>query len=84
MSANQVCYESVRRDLDLYMVWKLRPKTQLRLVACNLLGKDYINESSYNRSWQRHPAQPYDLFELADAACDTGGEVLNVFLSTCT
>lgn len=47
MSANQVSYESVRLDLDLYVVWKFSPKTQLRLVACNLLGKDYINDSSY-------------------------------------
>jgi outer membrane receptor protein involved in Fe transport len=47
LSANQVSYESVRRDLDLYALWKLNPKTQLRLAASNLLGQDYINESSY-------------------------------------
>jgi outer membrane receptor protein involved in Fe transport len=47
LSANQVGYESVRRDLDLYALWKLNPKTQLRLAASNLLGQDYINESSY-------------------------------------
>jgi outer membrane receptor protein involved in Fe transport len=47
LSANQVSYESVRRDLDLYVLWKFNPKTQLRLAASNLLGQDYINESSY-------------------------------------
>jgi outer membrane receptor protein involved in Fe transport len=47
LSANQVSYESVRRDLDLYALWKLNPKNQLRLAASNLLGQDYINESSY-------------------------------------
>jgi outer membrane receptor for ferrienterochelin and colicins len=43
----QVTYESVRRDLDLYVLWKLNPKTQLRVAASNLLGQDYIYESSY-------------------------------------
>jgi outer membrane receptor protein involved in Fe transport len=47
VSANQVSYESVRRDLDLYALWKSSPRTQLRLAASNLLGQDYINESSY-------------------------------------
>jgi hypothetical protein len=47
LSANQVSYESVRRDLDLYALWKLSPKNQLRLAASNLLGQDFINETSY-------------------------------------
>lgn len=47
VSANQISYESVRRDLDLYALWKLNPKTQLRLAASNLLGQDYITGSSY-------------------------------------
>ena len=47
LSANQVSYESVRRDLDLYALWKLDPRNQLRLAASNLLGQDYINETSY-------------------------------------
>jgi outer membrane receptor for ferrienterochelin and colicins len=65
LSANQVGYESVRRDLDLYALWKLNPKIQLRLAASNLLGQDYINESSYTvagggtqRSRTNYPGSP--------------------------
>jgi outer membrane receptor protein involved in Fe transport len=47
LSDNQVGYESVRRDLDLYALWKFNPKVQLRLAGSNLLGQDYINASSY-------------------------------------
>jgi outer membrane receptor protein involved in Fe transport len=47
LSANQVSYESVRRDLDLYALWKFDPKLQLRLAVSNLLGRDYLNASSY-------------------------------------
>ncbi len=46
VSANQVSYESVRRDLDLYALWKFDPKRQLRIAASSLLGQDYISESS--------------------------------------
>jgi outer membrane receptor protein involved in Fe transport len=64
VSANQVSYESVRRDLDLYALWKLNPGTQLRLAASNLLGQDYISESSYTvaggtqRSRTIYPGSP--------------------------
>jgi outer membrane receptor for ferrienterochelin and colicins len=65
LSANQVSYQSVRRDLDRYAMWKLNPKTQLRLAASNLLGQDYINESSYTvagngtqRSRTTYPGSP--------------------------
>jgi outer membrane receptor for ferrienterochelin and colicins len=47
LSSSQVSYESVRRDLDLYALWKFNPKFQLRLAGSNLLGQDYINASSY-------------------------------------
>jgi outer membrane receptor protein involved in Fe transport len=47
LSSSQVSYESVRRDLDLYALWKFNPKIQLRLAGSNLLGQDYINASSY-------------------------------------
>ncbi|MYN28569.1 TonB-dependent receptor plug domain-containing protein [Duganella levis] len=43
----QVTYESVRRDLDLYLLSKLNATTQLRVVASNLLGQDFIYASSY-------------------------------------
>ena len=47
LSASQRRYESVRRDLDLYALWKFSPKVQLRVAGSNLLGQDYIDESSY-------------------------------------
>jgi outer membrane receptor protein involved in Fe transport len=47
VSAAQVTYESARRDLDLYVLWKLNPQTQLRVAGSNLLGQDYIYQSSY-------------------------------------
>jgi outer membrane receptor protein involved in Fe transport len=52
LSSNQVGYESVRRELDLYALWKLNPKVQLRLAGSNLLGQDYINASSYTVAGQ--------------------------------
>jgi outer membrane receptor for ferrienterochelin and colicins len=65
VSANQVSYESVRRDLDLYTLWKFDPKRQLRIAASNLLGQDYISESSYTvagqgtqRSRTTYPGSP--------------------------
>jgi outer membrane cobalamin receptor len=47
VSANQLTYESVRRDLDLYALWKFDPKRQLRIAAANVLGQDYVSASSY-------------------------------------
>jgi outer membrane receptor protein involved in Fe transport len=50
VSANQTAYVNVRRDLDLYALWKFDPKLQLRVATSNLLGQDYISESSYTSS----------------------------------
>jgi outer membrane receptor protein involved in Fe transport len=50
LSSNQVSYESVRRDLDLYALWKFDAKRQLRIAGSNLLGQDYINASSYTQA----------------------------------
>jgi outer membrane receptor protein involved in Fe transport len=47
VSANQISYQSVRRDLDLYALWKFDPKLQLRIATANLLAQDTISESSY-------------------------------------
>jgi outer membrane receptor protein involved in Fe transport len=52
VSANQVTYTSVRRDLDLYALWKFDDKRQLRLAGSNLLGQDYISASSYTVAGQ--------------------------------
>jgi hypothetical protein len=37
----------VRRDLDLYALWKFNPKLQLRVATANLLAQDTISQSSY-------------------------------------
>jgi outer membrane receptor protein involved in Fe transport len=47
VSANQTTFESVRRDLDLYALWKFDPRLQLRVAVSNLLGQDYLMQSSY-------------------------------------
>jgi outer membrane receptor protein involved in Fe transport len=52
VSANQLTYTSVRRDLDLYALWKFDDKRQLRLAGSNLLGQDYISASSYTVAGQ--------------------------------
>jgi outer membrane receptor for ferrienterochelin and colicins len=52
VSANQLSYESVRRDLDLYALWKFDPRRQLRIAASNVLGQDYISASSYTVAGQ--------------------------------
>lgn len=47
ISGNQLSYQSVRRDLDLYALWKFNPKLQLRVATANLLAQDTISMSSY-------------------------------------
>jgi outer membrane receptor protein involved in Fe transport len=47
VSGNQIGYQSVRRDLDLYALWKFNPKLQLRVATANLLAQDTISQSSY-------------------------------------
>jgi len=47
VSGNQASYESVRRDLDLYALWKFNPAFQLRVATSNLLAQDTVSESSY-------------------------------------
>jgi outer membrane receptor protein involved in Fe transport len=47
VSGNQISYQSVRRDLDLYALWKFDQKLQLRVAGANLLAQDSIGESSY-------------------------------------
>jgi outer membrane receptor protein involved in Fe transport len=47
VSGNQISYQSVRRDLDLYALWKFTPKLQLRVATANLLAQDTISQSSY-------------------------------------
>ncbi len=48
ISASQSAYQNVRRDLDLYALWKFDPKYQARLALSNVLGQDGLNMSSYS------------------------------------
>lgn len=50
ISNNQISYQSVRRDLDLYALWKFNPKLQLRVATANLLAQDTLSQSSYTSS----------------------------------
>ncbi|WP_429203950.1 TonB-dependent receptor plug domain-containing protein [Massilia sp. UYP11] len=47
VNLEQSRYQSVRRDLDVYALWKFNPKYQLRLAASNLLRQDGISDSRY-------------------------------------
>ncbi len=44
---NQDAYLTAKRDLDLYALWKITPKTQVRITLSNILHPDAVNESSY-------------------------------------
>jgi outer membrane receptor protein involved in Fe transport len=49
-SAEQTRYQSVRRDVEAYALWKFSPKTQLRTTLLNVLAQDYINDTAYTDS----------------------------------
>ncbi len=44
---NQTGYQSVRRDLDVYALWKFNAQYQLRVAVSNLLSQDSVNDSAY-------------------------------------
>ncbi|MYM25845.1 TonB-dependent receptor [Duganella sp. FT135W] len=48
LSGTQGGYTSVRRDLDVYALWKLDHQNNLRVAVSNLLAQDYTTESLYN------------------------------------
>jgi outer membrane receptor protein involved in Fe transport len=48
LSGTQGGYTSVRRDLDVYALWKLDTQNNLRVAVSNLLAQDYTTESLYN------------------------------------
>jgi outer membrane receptor protein involved in Fe transport len=48
LSGTQGGYTSVRRDLDVYALWKLDQQNNLRFAVSNLLAQDYTTESLYN------------------------------------
>ena len=47
LSEEQSVYQSVRRDLELYGLWKFDSKAQLRVSLSNVLAQDYVSESTY-------------------------------------
>jgi outer membrane receptor for ferrienterochelin and colicins len=47
LSEQQGGYAPVRRDLDVYALWKLDSQNQLRVAVSNLLAQDYVTESLY-------------------------------------
>ena len=47
INVNQSGYQSVRRDLDVYALWKFNPQYQLRLALANLLGQDFVDDARY-------------------------------------
>lgn len=46
-AVNQYGYQSVRRDLDVYALYKFNPKYQLRFGVSNLLRQDFVADSRY-------------------------------------
>jgi outer membrane receptor for ferrienterochelin and colicins len=47
ISQNQMAYQSVRRDIDMFALWKFNPQYQLRMALSNVLRQDFINSGSY-------------------------------------
>ncbi|MCU6498529.1 TonB-dependent receptor [Rugamonas sp. A1-17] len=48
LSGTQGGYTSVRRDLDVYALWKIDTQNNLRIAVSNLLAQDYVTESLYS------------------------------------
>ena len=47
VSAEQTRFQSVKRALDAYALWKFSPTTQLRLSGSNLLGQEFVSDTSF-------------------------------------
>jgi outer membrane receptor for ferrienterochelin and colicins len=47
VSDNHISYVSVRRDLDMYALWKFNPKNQMRVSLSNLLGQGGVDEQVF-------------------------------------
>lgn len=47
IDVNQTGYQAVRRDLDVYALWKFNPQYQLRVAVSNLLSQDSVGDSAY-------------------------------------
>ena len=47
LTDSQNGYNPVRRDLDVYALWKIDPRNNVRVAVSNLLAQDYTTESLY-------------------------------------
>jgi outer membrane receptor protein involved in Fe transport len=47
ISDRQVAYQTVRRDVEVYGLWKFTPKQQFRFSVNNVLAQDWISENWY-------------------------------------
>ena len=48
ISDTQSSYQSVRRDLEVYGLWKFDPRNQLRVAVSNILRQDFIVQNTYS------------------------------------
>jgi outer membrane receptor protein involved in Fe transport len=44
---NQSAYLTAKRDVDIYALWKVTPKTSFRLTLSNILKPSAVNETTY-------------------------------------
>jgi outer membrane receptor for ferrienterochelin and colicins len=47
ISTAQTSYQTVRRDLEVYGLWKFDPKNQLRVALSNILKQDFVSENTF-------------------------------------
>ena len=47
VSDRQGVFQSARRDIELYSLWKFDPKNQLRVGLYNVLAQQFVTENTY-------------------------------------
>jgi hypothetical protein len=47
LSQTQSSYQTARRELEMYALWKFDARQQLRVVLSNLLAQDALSENTY-------------------------------------
>lgn len=47
ISTARTSYQMVRRDLEMYGMWKRDPKNQLRVALSNILKQDFVSENTF-------------------------------------
>lgn len=61
VSSTQSSYASVRRDMELYGLWKVNQTSQLRLSVWNFLHQDWVTDRTYTSAQgtrNTHSVQP--------------------------